>query len=331
MQALALNGPVTEKDFDEVGYLAANPDVKAAVARGEWASGRAHFDVFGKTEGRQQRRSGEIEPLRRRKLQRIQSILRTDMERVGSGGKPNFLTSQLREEAHLADTENVSSNAYDSRIIDLIHKHDSGMLLDCGAGRRDIYYDNVVNYEIVDYDTTDVIGVGEHLPFVDDCFDAVISVAVLEHVRDPFSCANELIRVLKPGGDLFCCIPFLQPLHGYPHHYFNASPQGHRSLFEDRLEVNDVFVVPATHPVASLSWILSSWSAGLSDEIRDEFLDMKVSELIRPTAELLPLPFAAALPKDKQLELASATVLTARKPRRPSSGGGKSLSGRSAR
>jgi SAM-dependent methyltransferase len=176
-----------------------------------------------------------------------------------------------------------------------------------------------------------VIGVGEHLPFVDDCFDAVISVAVLEHVRDPFSCANELIRVLKPGGDLFCCIPFLQPLHGYPHHYFNASPQGHRSLFEDRLEVNDVFVVPATHPVASLTWILSSWSAGLSDEIRDEFLDMKVSELIRPTAELLPLPFAAALPKDKQLELASATVLTARKPRRPSSGGGKSLSGRSAR
>ena len=88
--------------------------------------------------------------------------------------------------------------------------------------------DNVVNYEIVDYDTTDVIGLGDTLPFNDCVFDAVISIAVLEHVRYPFACAAEIVRVLKRGGELECSVPFLQPLHGYPHHYYNMTSQGLR-------------------------------------------------------------------------------------------------------
>jgi SAM-dependent methyltransferase len=114
-----------------------------------------------------------------------------------------------------------------------------GLLLDCGAGRRPTYYSNVVNYEIVDYDSTDVLGVGEYLPFKDDMFDAVISVAVLEHVCDPFRCATEISRVLKPGRRLICGVPFICPLHGYPHHYYNMTGQGLRALFEDKLEIED--------------------------------------------------------------------------------------------
>ena len=80
-----------------------------------------------------------------------------------------------------------------------IHRLQDGLILDCGAGRRPIYYSNVVNFEIVAYDTTDVRGVGESLPFETDSFDAVFSFAVLEHVKDPFRCASEICRVLKPG------------------------------------------------------------------------------------------------------------------------------------
>ncbi|HEX3450908.1 MAG TPA: methyltransferase domain-containing protein, partial [Isosphaeraceae bacterium] len=66
---------------------------------------------------------------------------------------------------------------------------------------------------------------------VDDAFDAVISVPVLEQVRDPFTAAKEITRVLKPGGKLFCCVRFLQPFHGYPNHYYNMTHVGLASLF----------------------------------------------------------------------------------------------------
>lgn len=39
-------------DFDETSYLAANPDVAAAVRRGEIGTGSRHYELFGKDEGR---------------------------------------------------------------------------------------------------------------------------------------------------------------------------------------------------------------------------------------------------------------------------------------
>lgn len=41
---------------------------------------------------------------------------------------------------------------------------------------------------------------GETLPFPDCSFDYVISLQVLEHVRDPAAIVSEMLRVLKPGG-----------------------------------------------------------------------------------------------------------------------------------
>jgi SAM-dependent methyltransferase len=229
-------------------------------------------------------------------------------------GKLNFLTEALRAEARISDTTNVSSNSYDEDTLALVKKYSDGLVLDCGAGKRQIYFENVVNYEIVDYDSTDVLGIGEKLPFIDSTFDAVISIAVLEHVRDPFKCAREISRVLKPGGELYCAVPFLQPLHGYPHHYFNATSQGIRALFEDYLEVKKIVVLPSTHPIWSLTWILNLWLAGLPEEHREQFKRMHVAELLGEPPSYLALPFCAQLSDSAQLELASATVLTAKKP-----------------
>ncbi len=51
-----------------------------------------------------------------------------------------------------------------------------------------------------------IIAQGESLPYPDDYFDAVFSNEVIEHVQDDQLFANEIVRVLKPGGRLvlFC-------------------------------------------------------------------------------------------------------------------------------
>jgi SAM-dependent methyltransferase len=171
-----------------------------------------------------------------RKLARLAELLRTDLPHRLSERGYDFLTDELRQQFNITDTDNVSSNQYDPTALAMIETYRDGWILDCGAGSRRVYYDNVVNFEICDYDSTDVRGVGERLPFRDGVFDAAFSFAVLEHVKDPFACAREIARTLKPGGVLYCVVPFLQPLHGYPNHYFNMSHQGLRTLFEPSLD-----------------------------------------------------------------------------------------------
>ena len=304
----------TLEDFLEDGYLSVNPDVRVAVAGGAFASGRQHLERYGLAEGRTQRAPlGPLAAMRAAKIDKLRSRLRRDMPHRERGGRLDFLTRALRDEANLVEVENVSSHNYDEAARGIIARHADGLVLDCGAGRRDVYYPNVVNYEIVDYDTTDVLGVGEALPFVDGAFDAVISVAVLEHVRDPFRCAGELARVLKPGGDLFCCVPLLQPAHGYPHHYFNATPQGLRRLFEaENLDLDAATLTPI-HPIWAISWILGSWAQGLPEEARQDFEKLTVAELMVHPPALLHAPISTLLPIEKQLELACATILVAKK------------------
>lgn len=307
--------PAQADAFSEALYLKANPDVAAAVMKGQFSSGLEHYELFGKTEGRNWV-MGEIkkstQPLmtaKRKKLEKIRHILRDDMASKKTPGYYDFLTDELRQEFNIADTDAVSSNGYDDHVLSLIERHRDGWVLDCGAGKRTTYYENVVNFEIVAYDSTDVRGVGEKLPFKDAVFDAVISIAVLEHVKDPFRCAAEIARVLKPGGELICAVPFLQPYHGYPHHYYNMTHQGLANLFAPYLTVDRIDVYQSVLPIWSLTWIVKSWADGLRGQTKDDFLNMRLCDLLAPPPEYLAAPFVTELPHSKNLELASACVL----------------------
>ena len=50
-----------------------------------------------------------------------------------------------------------------------------------------------------------------HLPFASETFDLVICSEVLEHIPDHARAVDELVRVLKPGGDLVVSVPRFLP------------------------------------------------------------------------------------------------------------------------
>jgi SAM-dependent methyltransferase len=311
MHSISLSEPVSDDNFDEAAYLASNTDVAAAIAAGHFASGRQHFDLYGRREKRTIRLTRDVDALRAKKMERLRPFLRLDLPHVQRGLKVDFLTEALRAETRIVDTAAVAGDPYHETTVEMIEGLSDGLLLDCGAGRRPTYYSNVVNYDIVDYDSTDVVGVGEHLPFRDAAFDAVISIAVLEHVRDPFRCAAEISRVLKPGGRLFCSVPFMCPLHGYPHHYYNMSGQGLRALFEDHFDIESHTVPETCFPVVWLNWALNSWASALNGRTREEFQSLRVSELMGAVADLRSRSWVQELPTEKNFELAFATVISA--------------------
>ncbi len=262
---------------------------------------------------RRPRREPSFAERKRRKLERIKPLLKPGLPYTQTGMQLDFLTDTVRHTYNIVDTANVSANIYDPIAVSLIDTYKDGVILDCGAGKQGTYYDNVVNFEIVAYDSTDVLGVAEELPFKDNSFDAVLSLNVLEHVKQPFLCAAEIARVLKPGGTLYCVVPFLQPLHAYPHHYYNMSAQGLANLLDGRLTVEQQTVIASGLPIWTLSWLLRSWLDGLEGDVQHQFGELRVRDLIGNPVDYLGQPFVTQLSNEKNFELASTTALVAKK------------------
>jgi SAM-dependent methyltransferase len=72
-----------------------------------------------------------------------------------------------------------------------------------------------------------VIGSGMRLPFRDDGLDVCYSSNVLEHVPDPWLMADEMVRVVRPGGTVFVSYTVWYGPHGghetAPWHFLGGS------------------------------------------------------------------------------------------------------------
>jgi glycosyltransferase involved in cell wall biosynthesis len=174
------------------------------------------------------------------------------------------------------------------------------VVLDCGGGDRRYGDPRVFNMEYLDFGLPDLFGDGLHLPFADDSIDLILSQAVLEHVPDPQRALDEMVRVLRPGGQIYLEIAFMQPLHAVPYHYFNVTPHG------------------IDHLCRSLERIDSGTFGGLEDTIR------WIGGLLRAEERLGAERFSGVLDAlralDRQLEpgeldaAASAVFFLGRKP-----------------
>lgn len=115
--AISLREIATPENFNETAYLASNPDVKEAVTSGTFTSGKAHFDAFGRKEGRTQLSLTSVAAVRAEKMLKLAKSLLLDRDTaVDEHGRFNFLTEAIRAETRIIDTNNVSSNAYDRLI-----------------------------------------------------------------------------------------------------------------------------------------------------------------------------------------------------------------------
>ncbi len=65
----------------------------------------------------------------------------------------------------------------------------------------------------------DVQADGAALPFRSETFGSVICAELLEHVPYPPHVLAEAHRVLRPGGMLLICVPFLNRVHGDPYDF----------------------------------------------------------------------------------------------------------------
>lgn len=79
----------------------------------------------------------------------------------------------------------------------------------------------------------DVVGDASNMPFVDNSFDSVVCLDMLEHCKYPHEIFKESFRVTVPGGYLFLATVFDFPVHYHDNDYFRFTHNGLRLMAED--------------------------------------------------------------------------------------------------
>jgi SAM-dependent methyltransferase len=155
--------------------------------------------------------------------------------------------------------------------------------------RRDwiLPYLDTVEYKIMDpvpdYHP-DIVGDIHAMPFVDNSQEAIICMAVLEHVENPFIAMKEMYRVLQKGGYCFIYVPFLYYYHpevGYYADYWRFTKDALKLLSKDfsNVEIQSVRGAIGTwvrlSPLGRYGWIQSL--ATIADKIYGKLDSKQVS------------------------------------------------------
>lgn len=98
---------------------------------------------------------------------------------------------------------------------------------------------------------------GEDLPFEDDSIDVAFCGGVLEHVKEPQQIVDEVLRVLKPGGEFYLEVGFLEPFHEAPEDYNRWTVNGLRFLCRSFEELE---VGISNGPGSAVAWILVEYA-----------------------------------------------------------------------
>ena len=89
----------------------------------------------------------------------------------------------------------------------------NGRVLDLGGGPNSLNKIGMVNLDVNDYPTVDIIGDARRMPFSNNSFDAIISNSMLEHIWEVDKVVSESYRITKSGGFVFFGVPLICARH----------------------------------------------------------------------------------------------------------------------
>ncbi len=152
---------------------------------------------------------------------------------------------------------------------------DGSVILNVGSGFSNLG-ERVINTDIFDSGTTDVISSALELPFSNESADLVILQGVLEHVLDAKRTLDECIRVMRPGAKFYTEMPFMQPYHESPIDMRRCTLPGLTEMCKPlRLVESGMNVGPAS----TLTWITRELLAGLLSG-GNEYYHSRVNSLV---------------------------------------------------
>ena len=154
----------------------------------------------------------------------------------------------------------LSSFAYRKAIRRLLNKYgQESIVVNIGSGPTYFYNrQDIINVDFYKYDEVDMVADIIGLPIEDAKVDFIVNIATLEHIENANAAVREMFRILKPGGELFCYVPFIVPFHGAPQDFHRWTILGMEKLFSE-FEILGIGI--GAGPTSGLLWVLQEWVA----------------------------------------------------------------------
>lgn len=180
-------------------------------------------------------------------------------EKVYAVDATDSLKSRLKSNGHLyAAAVNLLSPVYPQWLLESrrLNRHmtETRVVVDIGSGNMR-WSNFTVNVDLMPYPNVDVVSEADNLPFENASVDIVVSIAMLEHVRNPGNVLSEIKRVLRPDGVAYVYVPFVQGFHAAPHDYQRFTKSG----LEFALSEFQLLRLENFGPTSGLVWILAEW------------------------------------------------------------------------
>jgi len=117
-----------------------------------------------------------------------------------------------------------------------------GVLVDLGCGEaknKDFFLRYVDKYIGVDWNNSlhnieaDIISnLNKKIELEDEIADTIVSISVMEHLKEPQNFLKESYRILKKDGYMILQVPWQWWIHESPYDYFRYTPYALKYMFE---------------------------------------------------------------------------------------------------